>query len=281
MPVGYGRSLVQRPRLYGGAAPAAPLSPHAIADEPSAAALMQRSVRPAASMTAAAPGVAPAAAVSAPAAAAAAPAAPPSSLSPYLQHLLGPDALARLHPAAAVPGGPAAEGDSQGYLGDIGAHFPGLQDLARYLIGQGGKEGVFSPHYMRNAIRRRALTNAESQRNRTDVLSRILGLDPNQRATALTDADIAANQGVSGALNEADMADLQQYMGLIQSLFGSERGGEANLFQQREQNRFAKSQQPSFLHQLAGGLVGSIPAFFGGGGGGTSPASNGTSSGYF
>lgn len=246
MPLGYGTGRLARP-LSRPMLPSAAgvFSAHDMADEPSATAIMRRSPTP---MTAAPPMPA---APTAPAAPAAHPPLPSWFASNFPNQ-----ASSIMQPPAARPG---AGDPNYNPLEHIGANYPDLMSLVRDLIARGGAEGVFSPHYMRNALRRKALSNADAQRNRTSVLSRLVGLDPNQRAVALTDADLEANRGVSDALNQAEMGDLSQYSDLIRALLGTERGGESNLFGQREQRNWQQSQQGgigSFLGQLVGGAAG-------------------------
>jgi hypothetical protein len=143
-----------------------------------------------------------------------------------------------------------------------------LQDVIRQLLAEGGRAGVFSPNYLTERMRGSALRNADAARSRTQTLASLQGLDPMQYRGAMLNADIAANQGMVGALNEAEMQDATRYSDLINRLLSGERYGvEAPEWRSNQDYGRQLAQQDGIGGFLGGALGTGIGAFTGGLGG--------------
>lgn len=155
------------------------------------------------------------------------------------------------------PGGPNAlpEFDPDDPL----SGFPNLQIPIQNLIAEGGRQGVFTPDYLINLLRRRALGNADAQRARTRTLAGLSGLDPIQYRGALLDADIAANSEQVRALNEAELQGGLGYRDVILDLLRRERGFGEAAEQANIGRRFQEEQSGGF-----GGFLGSLLGLGGG-----------------
>lgn len=114
-------------------------------------------------------------------------------------------------------------------------------------------------------VRRQALRNSDNARRRSALLSRLMGLDPNQARVAQVNADTEQSGQTSGALQDAY---LQQQLGnqnYFRGLFGQQLGNE----QQRALAKWQAQQQQGTFGGALGGLVGQgAGAFLGGWGGG-------------
>ena len=164
-------------------------------------------------------------------------------------------------PAWYEPGGGT---DPLSDLGGYGQNFPDLMSVIRHLIARGGAgndptSGVFSPDYLRNQLRRRAMANSAAARRRAGVGARFAGLDPMQARASAIDADIRAGSDLTDALNEADLMGSKSYQDLILGLLRGERGDEQGLFREREQRRWQDSQRGGFGDFLGNALGSFIP----------------------
>lgn len=150
---------------------------------------------------------------------------------------------------------PAPRG--QGFLGSILARARGGFNAQRQLSGmlRGGKEaGFFDPRgsqFVREQVRANALRNARNRLMRGGVLSRVLGLDPQQARVAQLQNELGAGSDISGALGEAN---LQQGLG-TQDFFRSLLGGQLNFERQRQlQKQAERAANQQGVGQLIGGL---------------------------
>ena len=132
-----------------------------------------------------------------------------------------------------------------------------LQDPIRGMIRTGGLEGVFRPDYLTELMRKRVLRNAGALRSRAGILSQLAGLDPMQARSAMVGADIAANAGTVGALNEAEMADAENYRNMIRDLLYRERYGvEAPAEAANINRRWEEEMQGGGFGDFLGGVAG-------------------------
>jgi len=144
--------------------------------------------------------------------------------------------------------------------------------MASRSINEAGEAGFFSPFgspRLRALRRRRALQLSDAQRRRSSNYGRLAGLDPMATRQAMVDADISANAGTAGALNEAEFQEGQGNLDFQRSLFTGELDFMRNRALERER---AKAASRGGIGQAIGSVAGAfIPgagALFGGGGGG-------------
>lgn len=124
--------------------------------------------------------------------------------------------------------------------------------------------GFFSPTgspLIMGLTRRNALRNADNARRRSALLSRLMGLDPNQARVAQLGQEAASSGATQEALNQANLGQLLGNQQYFRGLFGQQLGNE----QQRELMRYQQElSRPSF-GDIAGGIIGQgLGAFAGG-----------------
>ncbi|MGQ0721025.1 MAG: hypothetical protein ACT4PE_05555 [Candidatus Eiseniibacteriota bacterium] len=167
-----------------------------------------------------------------------------------------------------MPGGTTTPAPSPGAPWDPNDPFGGavnLLDPIRALIAKGGREGVFGQNYLVDRLRPQALRNANAGRTRTATLAGLSGLDPMQYRGALVDADISANQGMVGALNEAQLQGDMGYRQMLLDLLNRERYGvEAPGESANIDRRFQESQRGGIGGFLGGVLGTGLGALTGG-----------------
>lgn len=130
-----------------------------------------------------------------------------------------------------------------------------------------GAAGFFNPQgspAIRANLRRNALRNADNMRRRSALLSRFLGLDPNQARVAEVNADTEANRGTADLLGRGSLDELLSNRDYFRGLFGNQLGGE----QQRNMMRYQQDLSNPGLGGFLGGLLGQsagaiIPGLFG------------------
>jgi hypothetical protein len=147
----------------------------------------------------------------------------------------------------------------------MATYHPGaLETQAGGYLQGANAAGFFNPQgssQINSAVRANALRNADNARRRSALLSRLMGLDPNQAAVAAVNQDAQNTGATQSALNQSS---LQQQLGnqnYFRGLFGQQLGNE-----QQRQNMLYQHQlnQPGF-GQIAGGILGQgIGAFTGG-----------------
>ena len=108
-----------------------------------------------------------------------------------------------------------------------------------------------SPAIMAN-VRRNAPRTGDNARRRNAILSRLMGLDPNQSRVAAVNADTEASGNTADALNQAQYGQLLGNQNYFRSLFGGQLGNEQQLQQMRYQHDL---NQPT-VGGMIGGLVG-------------------------
>jgi hypothetical protein len=104
---------------------------------------------------------------------------------------------------------------------------PDYSGQASDIIGQAGAAGSFSPYGspgLNFAIRQNAIRNAGNMQRRSALLSRLMGLDPNQARVAQVGADTAASANTSGTLNDAYLQQLQGNQNFARGLFNNQLG---------------------------------------------------------
>ncbi len=119
-----------------------------------------------------------------------------------------------------------------------------------------GNKAALGPGYLRERARAGALQTADSMRRRNFNVSRLSGLDPQQQRQAMIDSDISANEGLSGALNAADLQDAGGFQDWLRRVLGQERGYQFQSEESQRQRDWEESQQPSFLGEALGSVVG-------------------------
>lgn len=124
---------------------------------------------------------------------------------------------------------------------------------------------ALGPDYLRGKVRRGALQSAQGGRRRSDVLSRLYGLDPMQQRQAAVDAEIGASSDVSGALNRADLAGAGGYQDFLRRLLTGERGFQQELTLQERREAEARAAEDRNRQDFWGQLIGQgAGALFGG-----------------
>lgn len=148
-------------------------------------------------------------------------------------------------------------------------HDPKAKDLmgfSRELIGQGLGRGAFGPSFLRDLLRKSAMRRAGGRRRRGDVLSGLVGLDPQQRRFQMLQDERDASGQLAGSLNEADIQGGQGYQDFIRQLFGAERQ-RAYDYRDKEDIRHDANRGGigGFLGQVAGAGLGAFTGGLGGG----------------
>lgn len=132
---------------------------------------------------------------------------------------------------------------------------PDYTELLRGGAGAGYFDPMGSP-LLREQLRRGVFRTAGNRRRRGEILARLAGLDPNQQRQAMLDVNRDYGREVSGALNEADLRDLQGRQEFFRNL-----QMQTLPYQYQERNRPGFG---SFLGQLAGLGVGAFTGGLGG-----------------
>ena len=139
------------------------------------------------------------------------------------------------------------------------------QRIAGQAISGAQDAGIFSPlgsPLLRAAIRRNALRSAYNQRQRGSVLSRLLGLNPNEARAQDLQTEGDAGNTAADSINQGDLQMLAGNQEFLRSLFTGQLSAE----NQRDLARLMAALQP---RTTAGGAIGSIVgtgagAYFGG-----------------
>lgn len=143
------------------------------------------------------------------------------------------------------------------------ANVPDLQSGIRAMLAHGG--AAFGPNYLRDILRKSAFLRQKNQLHRGDVLSRLAGLDRMQQRQAMVDTERQSGSDLTDALNNADIQGAQGWQQFLQSLLGSERGGESSGFQQRDQFNREQAARGGGLGDFLGGAIGTgVGAYTGG-----------------
>lgn len=130
--------------------------------------------------------------------------------------------------------------------------------IGNLLSGGTGGNAAFSPSYLRDATRRSILTNASSQNRNAGIGASLFGLDPMQKRAALAESGRNASAGVSGALNNADLAGLSGHQDFIQRLLSGERGYQQNDIESIRAAEEAKKARGNPFAKAAGYVGGKI-----------------------
>lgn len=163
-------------------------------------------------------------------------------------------AAAPMTPTGLLGGGAYDPNNPFGNLSNTGRGNFG--DIARGLIGKGGAAGAFDPNFLRNMLRRRAIMSAAARNRRSALLAHLVGADPTQSREALLNSDIESSGQLAGDLNNAELSGYQGYQDWIRSMFGNERGIDAQRQAQREAERAAQRGQLSgMIGELAGTVL--------------------------
>jgi hypothetical protein len=132
------------------------------------------------------------------------------------------------------------------------------------VIGAGQRAGYFSPGgspAIMAATRRQALRSADNMRRRSAILSRLMGLDPNQARVAAVGADTAASGQTAEALNAAQYGQLTDAQNFLRCLYM----GQQDFENQKELAKYqSQLNQPSLGGMIGGALGTAGGAFLGG-----------------
>ena len=128
--------------------------------------------------------------------------------------------------------------------------------------------GYFSPGgspQIMEQTKRLALRNSENARRRSALLSRLMGLDPNQARVASVNQDAESSGQTQGALQGAQLGQLTGAQDWARGLFGQQLSFE----QQKQLAKYMQDlQQRGQTSGMIGGLIGTgAGAFLGGPGG--------------
>ena len=138
---------------------------------------------------------------------------------------------------------------------------------ARGMIGGAQQAGFFNPMgspQIMEQTRRNALRNSDNARRRSALLSRLMGLDPNQARVAAVNQDAESSRSTQDALQGAQ---LQQSLG-NQDWFRSLFSGQLGLEQQKALAKYMQQLQGGGAGAALGSLLGTgAGAFLGGPGG--------------
>lgn len=141
---------------------------------------------------------------------------------------------------------------------------PSFAGQAQQQIQGAQAAGFFSPTgspQIMSLTRRNALRNSDNARRRAALLSRLMGLDPNQARVAAVHQDAASSGATQDALNAAQYGQLEGAQNYARGLFNNRLGYEdqRNLLKY-QQDLANQGQTAAMFGQLAGRA---IPAFFG------------------
>jgi hypothetical protein len=117
------------------------------------------------------------------------------------------------------------------------------------------------------AVRQMALRNSQNQLHRGALLSRLLGLDPQQSRAAQLGFEQEAGNNTSNALLGAGTQQLTSAQDFIRSLFGQGLQGEQQMAQARAAAKAAQGSQLGGIGSLIGRGVGAFLPFSAGRGG--------------
>lgn len=133
------------------------------------------------------------------------------------------------------------------------------------MLQEAQQAGLFSPFgspRLQALARRRALFLSGIQRQRAGGYGQLVGLDPMAQRQALTQADIAGNQGLVGALNAADQQQAAANQQFFRNLYMNQLGYNQQLALAKQQQ---KAQRSAGLGSMLGQLGGAALGFLGGG----------------
>ncbi len=109
--------------------------------------------------------------------------------------------------------------------------------------------------------RRNALRNADNARRRSALLSRLMGLDPNQARVAAVNQDTASSGETQNALDQAQYGQLEGSQNYFRNLFGGQLGQQ----NQRDLLKYQRDLSNPGFGTYAGEIAGrALPFFFGG-----------------
>ena len=137
----------------------------------------------------------------------------------------------------------------------------GAQGAAQRAIGRAGEAGFFDPagsDLIRRQVRAHALRTARNRVSRGGVLSRIMGLDPQQARAAQLGFEQGAGDDISGALNQSDLEQGLGNQEFFRDLFRQQIGFDQQRQLQREAAREARRAQGSTLGRIAGAAAGAF-----------------------
>ncbi len=151
----------------------------------------------------------------------------------------------------------------------MATYHPGaLETQAGGYLQGANAAGFFNPQgssQINSAVRANALRNADNARRRSALLSRLMGLDPNQAAVAAVNQDAQGTAATQGALNQSS---LQQQLGnqnYFRGLFGQQLGNEQALGRLRYQHQLNAPTLGGVLGGIAGQAGGALAGgYFGG-----------------
>lgn len=101
------------------------------------------------------------------------------------------------------------------------------RSLTSGALTAGAQSGAFDPFgspVLRASLRARALRAADAQRRRGSVLSRLLGLNPNEAASAALETDRQAGSDASNAITSADYGLMSGQQDWLRSLLSGQMG---------------------------------------------------------
>lgn len=132
--------------------------------------------------------------------------------------------------------------------------------MAANTIQQGQSAGFFSPTgspQLLRMARMGAVRTADNSRRRNALLSRLMGLDPNQARVAAVNADANASANTADAINQAQYGQLQGAQAFGRGLFNNQLGVE--------NQRGLMKYQNDLNRPTVGGVLGGLAGQFGGG----------------
>jgi hypothetical protein len=168
-----------------------------------------------------------------------------------------------------------------GLAGRLGTG-PTYGNAARGIVQQGGQAGFFNPMgspQILAAVRQNALRNAQNRLHRGALLSRLLGLDPQQSRAAQLGFEQQAGGDISNALLGAQNQQLLGSQDFIRSLFGQGLQGEQQMAAARAAAKAQQGANAGGIGSFLGRIGASFLPFSMGRGGG-SAASYGTGPAY-
>jgi len=141
---------------------------------------------------------------------------------------------------------------------------------AQQMVQGAQAQGFFNPMgspQINAAVRANALRSAENSRRRSALLSRLMGLDPNQARVAAVNADAQGSAATQSALNNAQFGQLMGNQQYARSLFGSQLQNEQQRGLLKYQHDLNKPTLGGYFGQALGYALPGIGGLFHRGGG--------------
>lgn len=142
----------------------------------------------------------------------------------------------------------------------FGGGAPSYGGQAEGMLNEARAAGIFDPtgRRLRDMLARRAMLRYRAGQSRAGLLGQLYGLDPSQQRAAQVQQGIMGQEGLAGALNEADLQGYGQGSDFYRNLF---MGGLDFERQRQLQKEAEKRQKKGFWGQVLGtglGIAGSL-----------------------